>query len=108
MMRSLSRPLGWLAAFVLTIAILIACGSKGGFDDGSSGDPNGGDGGDPIFGNPGQKPIASLEIDPKTAALTIENGGPAATQPFKTIVHYVDGTTAEVAGATWTASNLQV
>ena len=107
MTRRHSPNYGWLTAFVALVTILIACGSsKDPFD------PNGGDGQDGgssgILGN-GQKEVASLTIDPPTAALVVESGGPAQTQQYKAIVHYVDNTTSEMtAGITWTATNLQV
>ena len=72
------------------VTILIACGSStnSGFDEnGGGGSEDGGSSG--ILGN-GQKEITSLTIDPPTAALIVESGGPAQTQQYKAIVHYAD------------------
>ena len=104
---------GWLAGLLTLAVILGACGSdrvNNGFDDGADGGgPGAGDDGGGILGNPVQKTITSLTVDPPTAALTVENGGPAQTMPFKAIAHYADNTTQEIGGGvTWTATNLQV
>ena len=110
MSRRLSPMYGWLTAFVALVTILVACGSSGknGFDDGSSIAGGVGDDGGGILGT-GQKTLTSLSIDPVTAALLVESGGPAPTQQYKAIAHYADGSTTEMtAGVTWTASNLQV
>jgi hypothetical protein len=106
----LSPKYAWLTAFLAFLLILIACGSDGskGYDD--SNPPGGGNGedGGGILGN-GQKTLTSLTIDPPTAALTVENGGPAQTKQFKAIAHYADNSTQEMTGGvTWTATNLQV
>jgi len=81
-------PLGlWLAAFAAVLSILIACGSDRGFE---GGDPNGaganGDGASSgiLGGNPGQKTLTSLSIDPPKASLVAENGT-KVTQAFKAI-----------------------
>ena len=107
----ISPMYGWLAALLTLATILAACGSDrvtNGFDDGLDGGGAGDDGGG-ILGNPGQKTITSLTVDPPTAALTVENGGPAQTMQFKAIAHYADNTTQEIGGGvTWTATNLQV
>src|SRR5262249_7998852 len=53
--------------------------------------------------------IASIAIDPPMASILVESGGPAATQPFKAVATYTDGSTGDVGGSVaWTASNLQV
>lgn len=113
MTRKFSPIHGWLAAFGALLAILVACGSEkvdNGFgNDVDSGLGGGDDDGGGLLGNPGQKAITSLTIDPPTAALVHESGQPAKTQPFKAIAHYADNTTGEIAGGvTWTATNLQV
>ena len=112
MIRRISPAYAWLAAFLSLVTILVACGSgssQDGFEDPSAGGNGGGDGGGGILGPSGQRTVASLSVDPPTAALTVENGGPAQTQQFKAIVHYTDSTTAELTGGvTWTATNLQV
>jgi hypothetical protein len=108
----ISSIYGWLAAVLTLAVILAACGSDrmtNGFDDGADGGPGAGDDGGGILGNPGQKTITSLTVDPPTAALTVENGGAAQTKQFKAIAHYADNTTQEIGGGvTWTATNLQV
>jgi hypothetical protein len=109
--RRIPPMYGWLAALLTLATILAACGSdrvNNGFDDGQdSGVASGDEGG--ILGNPAQKTITSLTVDPPTAALTVENGGAAQTKQFKAIAHYADNTSAEIGGGvTWTATNLQV
>lgn len=110
--RRISPLAPWLAAFAVVLSILIACGSS---DDRSSfgDDPNVNGSGDNeagpgILGNPAQKTLTSLTIDPPKASLVAENAT-KVTQKFKAIAHYADNTTAELAGGvTWTATNLQV
>jgi hypothetical protein len=110
MNRRISPRYGWLAAFGALVTILIACGSdatKAGFEDGPDSGFGDGDGGG-VLGN-GQKTITSLTLDPPTASLVVENGGPAQTLQYKAIAHYTDNTTSEMTGGvTWTATNLQV
>ncbi|HEY8073802.1 MAG TPA: hypothetical protein VIF62_06830, partial [Labilithrix sp.] len=65
---------------ILVAITIAACGSSRGFDDGAvPGDGSGADGGGgtlgPGFGN-GQKAVTSIAIDPATASLTVESGGP--------------------------------
>ncbi|CAN5747312.1 hypothetical protein BH11MYX4_BH11MYX4_30830 [soil metagenome] len=112
MTRRFSPTYGFLTALAAIVTVLIACGSDSltnGFDD----TLDGGDGFDEagssgILGN-GQKTLTSLTIDPPTATLVAENGGPPQTQPFKAILHYADNSTSEMTnGITWTATNLQV
>ena len=110
MTRRLSPMVGWVTAFAALVTILIACGSspaKNGFlDDADSGTGFSDEGG--TLGN-GQKTLTSLTIDPQTAALVVESGGPAQTQAYKATLHYADSSTSEMTnGITWTASNLQV
>src|SRR5689334_1215702 len=112
MTRRFTPMYGWLTAFVALVTILIACGSettKNGFDELGNGNGNGEDGGSSgILGN-GTKTLTSITIDPATAALVVENGGPAQTQQFKAILHYADNSTSEMTnGVTWTATSLQV
>jgi len=113
MTRRFSPTYGFLTALAALVTILFACGSDppmAGFGD----DTDGGNGFDEAgssgtLGNGDKKMLASITIDPPTAALVVENGGPAATQPFKAILHYVDKTTSEMTnGISWTATNLQV
>jgi hypothetical protein len=110
-MTTTRRLLGLIGLCVLLLAISIACGSnRDGFGDGDNPAGSSGDNasGGPGFSN-GQKPITSITIDPATAALTVESGGPPATQPFKAVAHYQDGSTGDLGGGvTWTATNLQV
>ncbi|HSO34043.1 MAG TPA: hypothetical protein VLT33_16025, partial [Labilithrix sp.] len=112
MTRRFSPTYGFLAALAAIVTVLIACGSdslKNGFDDTvDSGDGFDEAGSSGILGN-GQKTLTSLTIDPPTASLVAENGGPPQMQPFKAILHYADNSTSEMTnGITWTATNLQV
>ncbi len=54
-----------------------------------------------------QKPIASLTIDPPTAALEVVNGV-IVTQKFNATIHYTDNTTLTVNNAVWSVSNASV
>jgi hypothetical protein len=112
MIRRISPVYAPLAAFLALVTILVACGSsssQNGFEDPNGTSGGAGDGGGGLLGTGGQKTLVSLSVDPPTAALTVENGGPAQTKQFKAIAHYADNSTAELGGnVTWTATNLQV
>ena len=109
MIRRFSPTYGFLTALAALVTILFACGSDpptAGFGDGGNGDEARSSG---TLGNGDKKKLASITIDPPNAALVVDNGGPAATQPFKAILRYVDNTTSEMtSGISWTATNLQV
>jgi hypothetical protein len=102
---------------VLLLAIVVACGSSSngsGFDpndnpdasaDGSSGNASSSGS---LFGDGAAQAVTSLSIDPPTATLAVENGA-TATQQFKLVAHFADGTTGTVSEALpWSATNLQV
>ncbi len=91
-----------LAASIF-VAVLVACGSdrtdfKQGTPDPAQGQPG--------FGQEEEDVVESVSVEPKSAAIVVENGTPA-TQPFKLIAHHPGGATTEVPGA-WAATNLQV
>ncbi len=102
-------------SFALVLAILVACGSSGkdGFgppfsDPDASGDGSSSGSSGSLFGDGGDKAVVSLTIDPPQATLAVDLGTPA-TQQFKLVGHFADGTTGTVTEALpWSATNLQV
>lgn len=91
----------FVAVIIAIAAIIAACGSEQRpFDaENTSGGPD-------TFGNAGSEDVASLEIDPKQAAITVESEK-TATQTFKAIATFADGSKSEVP-AKWSATNPQV
>lgn len=102
--RRLPYETHFVALLLALVALVAACGSENRpFDEnggaGNGEDPNG-------FGKNGAKDVQSIEIEPKTAAITVESGK-TATQAFKVIATYGDGTKNETSGS-WSATNPQV
>lgn len=117
------RTVSWFRAgalLVVSVAVVAACGSNAedntfppvgpdgldaSVDGGTFGDTGTGGFGNDDGGTQG-KPIASLEITPKTATLDV-SATPYPTQAFTVTAHYQDGTTGPVS-PTWSASNTSV